>query len=402
MSVVAYCNPLVPVEWIAAHGLEPYWLRLRAGETQPWSVTRGICPYAGALIDGAAGIDAEALVLTTTCDQMRYAAALIERRGFYPIFLMNVPSTWQTAAAQRFYRDELERLSRFLLCQGGTLPQSAELSQVMRAYDAARSALQATAAMRSARQLAEAMAELRGPLAAVGGLSRVLWQEATKMGLSPWTKHLTQKSIQAPVGTWEQIAPSCGHSQRSEESGRPASETLRCAQVDRALASSRLPCVDQRQQPFNETDAGVPLALVGGPLMDADFAIFDLLEEIGGRVVLDATEGGQRTLPRPFDPARLAADPFEELADAYFGHIPDVFRRPNQAFYDWLGGTLAERRARGILLRRYVWCDLWHAELQRMKEWSPVPVLEIDVGCGDHGAWSRLRGRIEAFLEVLR
>ena len=58
--------------------------------------------------------------------------------------------------------------------------------------------------------------------------------------------------------------------------------------------------------------------------------------------------------------------------------------------------------ARESLFRRYVWCDLWHAELQRMKEWSPVPVLEIDVGCGDHGAWSRLRGRIEAFLEVLR
>ena len=63
--------------------------------------------------------------------------------------------------------------------------------------------------------------------------------------------------------------------------------------------------------------------------MDADYAFFDLVERAGGRVVLDATEGGERTLPRPFDPARLAADPFEELADAYFDAIPDAFRRPN-------------------------------------------------------------------------
>ena len=83
--------------------------------------------------------------------------------------------------------------------------------------------------------------------------------------------------------------------------------------------------------------------------MDADFAIFDVLEEVGGRVVLDASEGGQRTLPRAFDPARLAADPFDELADAYFGHTADVFRRPNQGFYDWLGRELAARRVRGIV-----------------------------------------------------
>jgi benzoyl-CoA reductase/2-hydroxyglutaryl-CoA dehydratase subunit BcrC/BadD/HgdB len=337
MTVVAYCNPLVPVEWIAAHGIEPRWLRLPAANAQSWSVTRGICPYAGALIDRAGEIDADALVLTTTCDQMRYAATVIEQRGRLPVFLMNVPSTWQTVAAQELYRDELERLGRFLRQHGGAPPSNAELARMMRAYDAARAVMRAASATWPARQIAEALAELRG---------------------SQRTPHVPRE--ESSPGTMRSMVG------------------------------------------VTSTDAGLPLALVGGPLMDADFAIFDLLEEAGGRVVLDATEGGQRTLPRPFDPARLDADPFAELADAYFGHIPDVFRRPNQTFYDWLGRELSARQVRAIVFRRYVWCDLWHAELQRMKEWSPVPVLEIDVACGDNGAWNRLRGRVEAFLEMLR
>ena len=68
MKVVAYSSPFVPSEWIAAHGLRPQRLRLRAAE----GLTRGICPYAGALIQAATdGLDASALVLTTVCDQMR-------------------------------------------------------------------------------------------------------------------------------------------------------------------------------------------------------------------------------------------------------------------------------------------------------------------------------------------
>ena len=60
--------------------------------------------------------------------------------------------------------------------------------------------------------------------------------------------------------------------------------------------------------------------------------------------------------------------------------IPDAFRRPDSGLFDWLGRELAARQVRGIIFRRYVWCDLWHAELQRLKKWSPVPVLEIDAG----------------------
>ena len=121
MNAVAYCHPFVPPEWIAAHGLRPCWLPCRAGDEPAVWVRRGVCPVAAARLDDFAGeLPAEAVVLTTTCDQIRYAAALLQHRGTLPVFLMHVPRTWQTAAVRTFYREELSRLGRFLVGCGGT------------------------------------------------------------------------------------------------------------------------------------------------------------------------------------------------------------------------------------------------------------------------------------------
>jgi benzoyl-CoA reductase/2-hydroxyglutaryl-CoA dehydratase subunit BcrC/BadD/HgdB len=135
--------------------------------------------------------------------------------------------------------------------------------------------------------------------------------------------------------------------------------------------------------------------------MRQDDVIFDWVAQAGGRVVLDATEGGERTLPDKFDAARVRRAPLAELTRAYFEHIPDAFRRPNTALYEWLGERVRERAVRGIVLRRYLWCDLWHAERERFRQWSPVPVLDLDMDREDDGARSRTLGRLEAFLETL-
>jgi hypothetical protein len=361
MNAVGWCNPFVPTEWIAAHGLRPVRLRLHPTER----LTRGVCPYAGALMDAAlasgshaprgnppvptlrvqsgttaaaepgvptrsvgtrdcAVSDVSGLVLTTTCDQMRYVAAMLEQRGNRPVFLLNVPSTWQTPAARRLYLDELRRLGTFLVSLGGRAPSDEQLANVMLAHDHTRQ---------------ESGQNSRGPTAR-GGSSR--WGDS-------------------------------------------------CTVAARAGSTTAVP-----------TTSGIPLAILGGPLLQTDCDFFELVERAGGRIVLDATEDGQRTLPRPFDAARIAADPLQELADAYFDGIPDAFRRPNSGLYEWLGRELAARQVRGIILHRYVWCDLWHAEGQRLKQWSPMPVLELDVGPDDTAAPNRMQGRIEAFLEMLR
>ena len=352
MKTIAYCSPFVPPEWIAAHGLRPQWLRRSAATGRmATAVGRGICPYAGALIDAAlAGLDAAALVLATTCDQMRYAAAVVEIRAWHgrragdvdahgqepaatkdrcPVFLLNVPSMWQTAAVRDLYHSELRRLGRFLTGLGGSAPEDAELAGLMLDYDRARGNVYEAAAHLSGRQFAEALAERGSPFDV-----------------------LNSRGLTAP--------------------GKTVRNT-----------------------------AAVPLAIVGGPLLEPDYELFDLAEHSGGRVVLDATEGGERTMPRRFDPARVAADPVAELADAYFDGITDVFRRPNTGFYEWLGRQLSTRSVRGIIFRRFAWCDLWHAELQRLRQWTRLPVLDIDAGPDDTAAARRTEGRIEAFLEML-
>ena len=146
---------------------------------------------------------------------------------------------------------------------------------------------------------------------------------------------------------------------------------------------------------------GVPLAIVGGPLMKQDFELFDMIEQSGGRIVLDATETGERSMCAPFDRRRLRNEPRMELADAYFGSIPDASRRPNSDLYSWLNHELSGRGVKGIVFRRYVWCDMWHAELRRLKDWTDLPVLDIDTA-GDNQTDHRTANRIRAFLEMLQ
>jgi len=341
MNTVAYCNPFVPVEWLGAHGFQPRWLRLPrrglagslAGPPSAEEPTvggyrhvegrRGVCPLAAASVAAisSASVDS-AVVLTTCCDQMRYAASLLEQRPRVPLFTLNVPSTWQTPAARGLYLAELQRLSRFLVSLGGRPPADDELASVIGRFERARAALLAARSGLSARDFAAGLLAVR--------------------------------------------------------------ENADCA----------LP----RQ---SEPDAGLPLALVGGPVPESDDALFDWIQHAGGRIVLDATEWGERTLPQGVDVSRTQREPLAALADAYFA-IPDVFRRPNTALYEYLGRELAARKVHGLVVRRFLWCDLWHAEVAELKAWSPVPVLDLDAADSEASSAGRTRGRIEAFLEMLR
>ncbi len=156
------------------------------------------------------------------------------------------------------------------------------------------------------------------------------------------------------------------------------------------------------------------MALLGGPLPPSDHRLLELIEDAGGCVVLDGSESGERTLPASPDVRRMQVDPLAELAHAYFDAIPNVFRRPNDLLYVWLRQEVARRGVRGLLVRRYLWCDLWHAELPRLRQESAVPVLEWDAvgddpacglpqfAAGGPSQSSRDIGRLEAFLETLR
>jgi len=185
-----------------------------------------------------------------------------------------------------------------------------------------------------------------------------------------------------------------------------ARASLRAARSDaRALeAAEALVALYQGTEPRASASGGAAasgprLALLGGPLFRDQFSLYDDLEAAGARIVLDATETGERTLPAAFDPAAVRADPLGELARAYFGHIPDVFRRPNDGLYAWLARELAARRVQGVLLLRCVWCDLWHAEAPRLKERLGLPVVELDPSSAVPAA-PRTQARVQAMLEI--
>lgn len=352
MNTVLYASPLVPVEWLAAHGVRPIWWREwdphridapgrdvdRRGE--PGSLLRGrrgVCPLAAAVVDSAAQASAAAVVLTTTCDQMRYAASWLQYQRRLPTFLMNVPSTWETETARSLYLAELERLSHLLVALGGTRPSNEALAEVMHDFDRARARLLGNRDRLSGRGWAAALIAVR--------------------------------ETAAPNG-WPRAADSV-----------PSCECL----------------------PNQDPTQGRPLrlAMVGGPLSESDYGLFDWIEQVGGRIVLDATEWGERTLPRTFSVDSTRRDPLGELADAYFGTIPEIFRRPNHMLYEYLSRELSARHVHGLILRRYLWCDLWHAEVAVLKACCPVPVLDLDASDSESGSSERTRGRIEAFLEML-
>jgi benzoyl-CoA reductase/2-hydroxyglutaryl-CoA dehydratase subunit BcrC/BadD/HgdB len=148
------------------------------------------------------------------------------------------------------------------------------------------------------------------------------------------------------------------------------------------------------------TSPGVPLALVGGPLLSSQLELFDVVESVGGRIVLNAAEPGERCLLPPLSPRLPGQTSLEVLADHYFEHGVDVYHRPNSRLYDWLGARLQERRVRGIVLRVQVGCDLWRAESASLREAFNLPVLVLD----EHearGVDPRDLTRLATFVESL-
>lgn len=147
--------------------------------------------------------------------------------------------------------------------------------------------------------------------------------------------------------------------------------------------------------------AGVPLAIVGGPLLPSQWPLFDAIESAGGSVVLNATEPGERCLVSPLPNLVSCKCPRATLADHYFDHAVDVFHRPNSRLYEWLSTRLTERRVRGIVLWVHVGCDLWRAEAASFREAFGLPVLVLDAH-EVHAGGLRDTNRLAAFIESLQ
>lgn len=144
----------------------------------------------------------------------------------------------------------------------------------------------------------------------------------------------------------------------------------------------------------------VPVALTGGPRTKLDSTLCDLVEELGGTIVMDASEQGLLGRAPSFDSSLIDAAPLRALADAYLRRLPGVSRRPNTSLHTWLDERITDSGAHGVILLRHLWCDLWHGEVARIRDALSVPLLDIDLDGED--PVPRNRTRIEAFIEGLR
>lgn len=294
MTKVIYRSPFIPPEWIEAHGFDP--LRMFPGEDPgpgPIPDSEGICPFMRQFVNQAVASDAAAIIITTMCDQMRRAFDMIDHESSPPVFLFNLPSTWQTDSAVNMYIAELQRLGKFLVSAGGSPDAMRKLADIMMQHDSTRRAI--------------------------------------------------------PLSTIK--------------------------------------------------DGTVPVMILGGPLTALDQKLLRIVTDANGSIVMDATENGSRTIPDTFDHTRVKTDPLSELARAYFCTIPDVFRRPNKPLFDWIRTQINQYNPSGIIIFRQLWCDLWHAEVHRLREQFKLPILDIDLN-GDNPI-HRNRTRIQAFMESL-
>ncbi|MGD0411875.1 MAG: 2-hydroxyacyl-CoA dehydratase family protein [Verrucomicrobiota bacterium] len=360
-------SPWIPPEWVRAHGLQPRGLGSAENfppGAQPLSA--GICAFAEAAVRFAEARTDGAVIFSTACDQLRRGFDTAILRGQRRAFLFNLPATWQTAAAGRIFRSELERLGEFLCAVGGRAPSPEVLRQEMAQSSRTRERLIESAAASSPRGFAEAVA-------------RFHWD-----------------------GAFWPPPPAA-----------PAKQT--------------------------------PLALVGGPFLAPHWKWLDELEAAGGRIALNATEMGERSLSpvfeleagadgmrqsstvgrdsvepkldfqgksqgstesrpavtHPVTDAFRANHAFDALVRGYCENIVDVFQRPNTRLYSWLKTRLESRQARGIVLWLFTGCDLWRAEAQTLRETFGLPVLLLEAGA-EPAAAPRELNRLQAFAETLR
>lgn len=145
---------------------------------------------------------------------------------------------------------------------------------------------------------------------------------------------------------------------------------------------------------------GPALALVGGPLLRQQHHLIDAIRSTGAHLACDATETGRLAIPPPPDSRLLQADPAQALAAAYFA-IPHPARRPDAPFHTWLSARLQDANVRGLVGVYQPWCDIWHAQMETIRERTGLPMVVVGGDTGEPGAALRATSRIHALVESI-
>lgn len=170
-----------------------------------------------------------------------------------------------------------------------------------------------------------------------------------------------------------------------------------CTLSGKAFAMSQLYYPGNQNTPA-ASGKHTKIALVGGPVPNSiREQVTILLEAYDSKVTLHATEDRFASVFTPHQTRRQTS--LRELARHYF-QLPAIWKRPNDRLYTWITEQVQEKHIDGVLLLRYVFCDLWHSSAYEFKRRLRVPLLEIDMDGGAELSASAV-SRIQAFMETV-
>jgi benzoyl-CoA reductase/2-hydroxyglutaryl-CoA dehydratase subunit BcrC/BadD/HgdB len=154
----------------------------------------------------------------------------------------------------------------------------------------------------------------------------------------------------------------------------------------------------QTPQIQNPASAENGLAVVGGPLFDADLDnLRQTLRRFGQTIVFDGTESAWRNYRTPCNQTKLNTAPMEALAQRYLS-TPAVWKRPAAPFFDWLDAQLKTHHVKGVIIIQHPFCDYWRAAVYDIRSRLNSPVVTLESGQGARFSAAAL-SRLEAFLE---
>jgi benzoyl-CoA reductase/2-hydroxyglutaryl-CoA dehydratase subunit BcrC/BadD/HgdB len=152
-----------------------------------------------------------------------------------------------------------------------------------------------------------------------------------------------------------------------------------------------------------EKISNAPRLLITGPnVCKGDYKLLELIEEMGGNVVIEEIFEGIRDYWQDIPEGK---DPFKSLAEGYLvNRIPPAFMRDTaKKRLDRILKLTSEFNVAGVVWYELMYCETYDAEsfylAQKLKEHNiPLLILESDYSKADIG---QLRTRLQAFMEML-
>jgi benzoyl-CoA reductase/2-hydroxyglutaryl-CoA dehydratase subunit BcrC/BadD/HgdB len=146
------------------------------------------------------------------------------------------------------------------------------------------------------------------------------------------------------------------------------------------------------------------ILLTGTPVGKGSDKVLQIIEEVGGQVLVQENCTGIKSLYYPIDEILAGHDPLTAIAKRYL-QLPCACMSPNTNRVEMLGRLIEDFKIKGVVDLTWHCCHTYNIESSSLKAQLethhevPVLHLETDYSTSDIG---QLKTRIEAFIEMLR